>query len=169
MVDEKGRLTCQRRLSAQERKSILDLAATVGWSYKVERDPDSASRYSLRVTRPGRDDSSRFNCWYPNDLLLHENEQLACLIITGGLRKELLKDLGVSAGLDLTLALAPIFLQGLISEGTQVRPEPYKFMFGLDWRSTYKSLWLGWWLVTWTIERHPWRIRDLSVEFQPGL
>lgn len=48
-------------------------------------------------------------------------------------------------------------------------PESYPFMFGLDWRSTYKSLWLGWWLITWTIERHPWRIRDLSMEFQPGL
>ena len=51
----------------------------------------------------------------------------------------------------------------------QLEPEPYPFALDLDWRSTYKSLWLGWWLITWRIERHPWRVRELSIEFQPGL
>ena len=53
----------------------------------------------------------------------------------------------------------------------KVFPERYPFMLGLDWRSTYKSLWLGWWLVTWRVERWRWhfRILDFSVTFQPGL
>ena len=54
-------------------------------------------------------------------------------------------------------------------EEIEFSPESYPFALGLDWRSTYKSLWLGWWLITWRIERHPWRVRELNIVFQPGL
>lgn len=45
----------------------------------------------------------------------------------------------------------------------------YPFLWGLDLHSYYKSLWLGWWLVTWRWER--WmglRVEDLRLSFQPG-
>jgi hypothetical protein len=40
----------------------------------------------------------------------------------------------------------------------------YPVLFGVDFRSYYKSLWLGWWLVTWCE-----RFDDLHISFQPGL
>jgi len=42
----------------------------------------------------------------------------------------------------------------------------YPFMFGVDLKSNYKSLWLGWWLVTWTME---FGFGDFNISFQPGL
>lgn len=42
----------------------------------------------------------------------------------------------------------------------------YPVMFGLDLKSTYKSLWLGWWLITWTWTEG---LDEFSISFQPGL
>ncbi len=46
----------------------------------------------------------------------------------------------------------------------------YPWMWGLDSKSFYKSLWLGWWLVTWTMDsatRKWWQ--TVRITFQPGL
>ena len=43
----------------------------------------------------------------------------------------------------------------------------YPLLFGLDLESTYKSLWLGWWLITWTWDEY--EIGSFSISFQPGL
>lgn len=40
----------------------------------------------------------------------------------------------------------------------------YPLLFGMDLKSTYKSLWIGWWLVTWADG-----LSDLHISFQPGL
>ncbi len=46
----------------------------------------------------------------------------------------------------------------------------YPLMWGMDLKSTYKSIWLGWWLVTWRIgNRDRDLIKDFSIRFQPGL
>lgn len=77
---------------------------------------------------------------------------------------------GSSACLDYFSDEIEVIDKELVARGEfKVFPERYPFILGLDWRPTYKSLWLGWWLITWTIERYPWRIRELSIEFQPGL
>lgn len=59
-----------------------------------------------------------------------------------------------------------------VNKNDILKPERHPFvMFSLDWQSHYKSLWLGWWLVTWRVERWRWhfRVRELSVEFQRQL
>lgn len=43
----------------------------------------------------------------------------------------------------------------------------YPFLWGIDLKSTYKSLWLGWWLVTWTYDDGS--IGDFNISFQPDL
>jgi hypothetical protein len=42
----------------------------------------------------------------------------------------------------------------------------YPWIWGHDLKSTYKSIWLGWWLITFTYEG---KLDDLSISFQPGL
>lgn len=47
----------------------------------------------------------------------------------------------------------------------------YPLIFDIDLEPTYKSIWLGWWLITWRFE---WddvlpQILDIDVAFQPGL
>ncbi len=45
----------------------------------------------------------------------------------------------------------------------------YPPIFAADFKSTYKSLWLGWWLVTWCDDLGTGRPTDFCVSFQPGL
>jgi hypothetical protein len=46
----------------------------------------------------------------------------------------------------------------------------YPWNFGLDTKSIYRSLWLGWWLITWTRSLDDeQRIEELDICFQPGL
>lgn len=42
----------------------------------------------------------------------------------------------------------------------------YPLIWDLDTKSLYKSLWLGWWLITWTYNDG---LADLSIRFQPSL
>lgn len=45
----------------------------------------------------------------------------------------------------------------------------YPLLWGVDLKSTYKSLWLGWWLITWTAGPDDDQlISELNVSFQPG-
>jgi len=39
----------------------------------------------------------------------------------------------------------------------------YPFLWGIDLKSEYKSIWLGWILITWSDST------DIYVSFQPGL
>lgn len=43
----------------------------------------------------------------------------------------------------------------------------YPLIWGIDAKPFYKSLWLGWWLVTWTYEDG--KVSSLRISFQPGL
>lgn len=45
----------------------------------------------------------------------------------------------------------------------------YGWYWGADLESCYRSIWLGWWLVTWYGEG-PWStcLRSIHVSFQPG-
>jgi hypothetical protein len=40
----------------------------------------------------------------------------------------------------------------------------YPLLFGMDLKSTYRSVWLGWWLITWSEG-----FEDFDISFQPGL
>lgn len=42
----------------------------------------------------------------------------------------------------------------------------YPLLWGWDFDSHHKSLWLGWWLVTWSYDDG---IKNLNISFQPGL
>lgn len=42
----------------------------------------------------------------------------------------------------------------------------YPWLWGIDLKSKYKSIWLGWWLVTFTTDMG---FDDFSIDFQPGL
>jgi hypothetical protein len=42
----------------------------------------------------------------------------------------------------------------------------YPLLFSIDLKSSYKSIWLGWWLITWTTFPN---LGELCVSFQPGL
>lgn len=44
----------------------------------------------------------------------------------------------------------------------------YPLIFGVDLKSHYKSIWMGWWLVTWCSPWEWWRIEDVHIAFQPG-
>jgi len=41
----------------------------------------------------------------------------------------------------------------------------YPWMWQIDLDSYYRSIWLGWWLITWC-QDDPWR--SIRVAFQPG-
>lgn len=49
----------------------------------------------------------------------------------------------------------------------------YPWMFGADFKSCHKSIWLGWWLITWHMEYYEYSGQyaptDLSISFQPSL
>lgn len=46
----------------------------------------------------------------------------------------------------------------------------YPWIWGLDLKSYYKSLWLGWWLITWRFEWDQGLEEiGLHISFQPGL
>ncbi len=103
MIDHKGRLTCRRQLSECERRRILDLAAMIGWGYSVNRDQSSESGYTLSITGPSADSSTRMNCWHLGSV---KNETLACLMLAGSHFEAFKKALGLFGNLDLLLALS---------------------------------------------------------------
>ena len=41
----------------------------------------------------------------------------------------------------------------------------YPLLWGIDLKSHYRSVWLGWWLVTWSAWKWDRRFR---ISFQPG-
>lgn len=46
----------------------------------------------------------------------------------------------------------------------------YPWLWGIELDAYYKSLWAGWWLVTWTMDSAPYRWwQTIHVSFQPGL
>lgn len=46
----------------------------------------------------------------------------------------------------------------------------YPWLWGYDLHSFYKSIWLGWWLVTWCIPPYnTYKPEEFSIHFQPGL
>lgn len=45
----------------------------------------------------------------------------------------------------------------------------YPFIFQIDLKSQFKSLWLGWWLIVWEWDEG-WRFpASFDISFQPGL
>jgi len=40
----------------------------------------------------------------------------------------------------------------------------YPIFFSIDLKSTFKSIWFGWWLFTWAES-----FEDFNCSFQPGL
>jgi len=49
----------------------------------------------------------------------------------------------------------------------------YPFLWGVDLKSYHKSIWLGWWLISWSVAGADilgvTMISDLSISFQPSL
>lgn len=45
----------------------------------------------------------------------------------------------------------------------------YPLLFGCDLKSLYKSVWIGWWLITWTTDDGYSRPHEINISFQPGL
>jgi len=45
----------------------------------------------------------------------------------------------------------------------------WKPTFSMDLDSVYKSIWLGWWLITWCVPPHRkwWEIRDFKILLMP--
>lgn len=43
----------------------------------------------------------------------------------------------------------------------------YPLIWDMDLKPIYKSLWLGWWLITWTYDDN--ELGNLSISFQPSL
>lgn len=39
--------------------------------------------------------------------------------------------------------------------------------FSLDLKSTYKSLWIGWLLITWTTDDVTWWPREVEIAWRP--